>query len=440
MSEPDRDFSAAVRRGESAAADAAPMRVAVVAACPFPERRGTPVRIQRIAEGLQRRGHEVHVVTYPFGTGTLDAPLAVHRVSRGGTRYRSLPGPSIGKLAVLDPLLVRLLRRVLCRTRPDVVHAHHYEGLLVAAAARIGTDVPLIYDAHTLLESELPSYGPRVPASAKRIVGRTLDRWLPGRADHVISVTETIRETLLARTGLGQDDVTTVSNGVELELFDCGAGTDGGLAQGVDGGHPPTVVFSGNLARYQGIDLLLHAFREVLAQKPATRLRIVTESSFGGYEELARELGVRQAVDVIASGFEGVPRLLASADVAVNPRSECHGIPLKLLNYMAASKPVVSFREAAPGVEHGRTGWIVEKGDVPAFAAGILTLLDDPARAGAIGAAARVHVEANHSWQAVAEITEAVYRRVIARMGAASRPAREVTGASGAAPVAAERR
>jgi glycosyltransferase involved in cell wall biosynthesis len=385
-----------------------PLRIAMVAACPLPERRGTPVRIQRIAEALQRLGHDVHLVTYPYGSGDFDAPVTVHRIRRGGTHYRTAPGPSWSKLLVLDPMLARLVRRVLREEDIDVIHAHHYEGLLVGLAAARGTGVPLIYDAHTLLGSELPSYGRHLPPGAKRAVGERLDRWLPTQADHVISVSDTIREYLLARTPMSAERITCVSNGVECGLFQV-------PAERADPQRGPTIVFTGNLAPYQGIELLLEVLRQVLAARPNTRLRIVTESSFAPYEARARALGVRHAIDVVTAGFDAVPRELAAADVAVNPRPDCDGIPLKLLNYMAASCPVVSFVGSAPGVEHGTTGWLVAKGDVSAFAAGVLTLLDDPAAARAIGARARRHVELRHSWEAVARQTEHVYRTVVRR-------------------------
>lgn len=401
-------------------ANASSLHVAVVAACPFPERRGTPVRIQRMAEGVQLRGHAVHVVTYPYGSGAVAAPLIVHRVRRGGTSYRTAPGPSVGKLLVLDPLLVRRLRRLLREYPIDIIHAHHYEGLLVAAAARVGTGVPVVYDAHTLLESELPSYVPSIARGATRAFGMRLDRLLPTCADHVISASDTIRHRLLATTSLGDEQVTCVSMGVEIDLFDVPPPADGR-------GRAPLVVFTGNLAPYQGIDLLLQAFREVLAARPDARLRIVSESSFDRYDDQARTLGVRDAIDVVAAGFDAVPAQLAASDVAVNPRLECDGIPLKLLNYMAASKPVVSFAGSAPGVEHGRTGWLVDSRDPAAFARGILALLDDPSRAGVIGREARRFVQMHHSWAAVAEQTETVYRRVIERTRARA-PGRRVAG------------
>ena len=51
---------------------------------------------------------------------------------------------------------------------------------------------------------------------------------------------------------------------------------------------------------------------------------------------------------------------LAAADVALNPRVHSSGTPQKLLNYMAAAKPVVSFEGSAKGLTHERDALIVE--------------------------------------------------------------------------------
>ena len=57
------------------------MRIAMVAACPFPWPRGTPIRIHRMAEALGRRGHDVHVVTYHLGGPTPTPHMTVHRIN-----------------------------------------------------------------------------------------------------------------------------------------------------------------------------------------------------------------------------------------------------------------------------------------------------------------------------------------------------------------------
>jgi glycosyltransferase involved in cell wall biosynthesis len=385
------------------------LTVAVIAACPFPARRGTPVRIQRLAEELTQRGHRVVVVTYHHGIGEADPSVEVRR-TRTIRSYSQLgPGPTYRKLLLLDPMLTVKLAGILRRERVDVIHAHHFEGLVVGAVARLGRRIPMVFDVHTLLTSELPHYPmPFMPGAIKRLLASAGDRHLPHWADHVAVVTERIRAKLLELKAIPEERVTLVPNGVETDLFAQAAGN------GREAGSKPTLIFTGNLAPYQGIDLMLSAFQRVLEQRRDARLQIVTESSFADYEPLARQLGVHGAIDVVQAPFAEIPRLLAGADVAVNPRVDCDGIPVKLLNYMAASKPVVSFVGSAPGLTHQETGWLVSDGDVDGFARGALTLLDDHEMARRLGRNARQFVEAEHSWARSAELCEEIYHRLLA--------------------------
>lgn len=385
------------------------LKIAVVAACPFPLARGTPVRILRIAEALAARGHEVHVATYHLGSGPVESGVRIHRIADVPSYTRLAPGPTYRKVLVVDRALRRLVRTLLRENKFDVIHAHHYEGILVSAGVRPNRAMPLVYDAHTLLMSELPYYSLGLPGAVKRSVGRLLDRWLPSLADHTVSVTETIRDKLVRDAGIDPERVSVVANGVEVEHFDPAKFPP----RGAPGGR--TLIFTGNLAEYQGIDLLLRAFAQVTPKVADVRLCIATESSFEPYEALARELSVRDRIDVVASPpFKELPRILIDADIAVNPRVDCDGVPVKLLNYMAAGRPVVSFDSSAPGVVHRSTGWLVPGSDVKAFADGIVTLLRDPALAAGLGQAARDYVVANSSWSLAAERCEALYRRLIA--------------------------
>jgi glycosyltransferase involved in cell wall biosynthesis len=395
--------------GSGRLARTARLSVAVVAACPFPARRGTPVRIQRLAEELTQRGHRVVVVTYHHGTGEADPSVEVRRI-RSVRGYSKLgPGPTYRKLLLLDPLLMLKLATILRRERVDVIHAHHFEGLVVGAVARLGRTIPMVFDVHTLLTSELPHYPMRLmPLALKRLAASAGDRRLPRWADHVAVVTERIRAKLLEMKAIPEDRVTLVPNGVETDLFAL-PGVTRGVAR-----ERPTLIFTGNLAPYQGIDLMLSAFRRVLEQRKDARLQIVTESSFADYEPLARELGITGAIDVVQAPFAEIPRLLAGADVAVNPRIDCDGIPVKLLNYMAASKPVVSFVGSAPWAKPSTSPSLTSQPVSWWRSPGALTLLEDREMAGRLGRNARDFVEAEHSWSRSAELCEEIYYRLLA--------------------------
>ena len=165
------------------------LRIAMVAACPFPAPRGTPLRIYRLAEALAARGHRLEVVAYHLGKPPESVPFKIHRIGDVPTYRRVAPGPTLQKLLLVDPLLSMKLLRVVRKQRFDIIHAHHYEGLLVSLPARRFAKIPVVFDVHTLLEPELPHYSLGLPGRIKKRIAKSLDRRLPATADHVLAVT-----------------------------------------------------------------------------------------------------------------------------------------------------------------------------------------------------------------------------------------------------------
>jgi glycosyltransferase involved in cell wall biosynthesis len=380
-------------------------RVAMVAACPMPARRGTPLRVERLTEALIARGHHVELITYHVSDDAQTLEFPVHRIFNRRVYWRMPAGPNLRKLVLYDPALALKVWRVLGGSRFDVIHAHHLEGLLVALPSRLRHGVPLVYDAHTMLSSELPSYGPDFTKQMASTVGRWFDGVLPSAADHVSSVTTDIRDRLTMRHGLSPDQISVVTNGVETECFRVDASPP------VDGF--TRLIYTGTLAQYQDVDLLLEAFAVARRSRSDLRLCMAVSSPFGPYEGLARKLGIRGDIEIIPDSFKKLPRQLAEAAMTVLPRMHCDGIPQKLLNYMAAGKGIVCSAGSAKLLEHERTGLIVANGDVNAFAAAIVRLAGDPALRDSLGRAAREYVERNYSWDQAAERLERVYARVV---------------------------
>jgi len=379
----------------------------MLAACPFPAPRGTPVRILRIAEEIARRGHDVDVITYHLGSDPASADYGIHRIPNVRTYQKESPGPSYQKLLVLDPLLALKLVQLARRKRYDVVHAHHVEGLLAALPAARLLRLPIVFDAHTLLESELPFYRLGLSRAVLTRVGRLLDSRLPRLANHVVAVSEEIRSTFVGRWNVDPGRVSLIPNGVESELFPSQDPAGPSAAPDV-----PAVVYAGNMASYQGVELLLAAFAGAVRERKKMQLRIFTDGSFEPYEMLSRSLGIRDRIVIRRTTLEQLPVELSAAQVAANPRVACDGLPQKLLNYMAAGCPIVSFEGSARHLVHETNALVVRDGDVEAFSAAILRLVDDRDFARRLGRSAQDQVRRNMTWQHTAASIEQVYRRV----------------------------
>lgn len=395
-------------------------RIAMIAACPMPARRGTPLRVERLAHALWSRGHQVEIITYHIADGEQPFEFPVHRIFSKPQYWQMPAGPTFRKIALYDPALAYKIWRVLQTGKFDLIHAHHVEGLLAALPSRLHSDVPIIYDAHTMLASELPSYGPKRSRSIIQRFGHWFDGVLPRKSDHVVAVTTDIQNRLVEEHGLKDENVTVVTNGVEIERFIVPA--------------PPTdrvvrLIYSGTLAPYQDVDILLDAFARAWRMRGDLRLVFSVSSTFKPYLSQVNRLGIKDAVEVIPDNFEELPSRLAGAAMAVLPRTQCDGIPQKLLNYMAAAKPIVSSAGSAKVIEHERTGLVVPNGDVDAFAKAILRVAANPTFAQELGRAAREHVATNYSWGQAAERVEAVYDRVIASRRATRGPRRTESAA-----------
>jgi glycosyltransferase involved in cell wall biosynthesis len=398
------------------------LRILMIAACPFPWPRGTPIRIQRLAQALVEQGHTVDVIAYHLGKTGEDLPFKVFRIAKVSYYDRVSAGPSISKLLVLNPMLVRSLLKVGKAGDYDIIHGHHIEGVIVARAARaMGLKLPIIYDAHTLVGSELLDYGPAIGAGIKRFIGSFFDHYFTRRADSVIAVTDSIKEEFVKRDSQPADRIYVIPNGIEEDFIQRAEKARLEYSACVEEGNTPagklapTFMYAGNTAAYQGIDLMLKAFALVAQQIPNAQLIILTHESFADYQPLADSLGITDKLSISDGILEDLPAMLVQADVLLNPRTRCAGIPQKLLNYMAAGRPVVSFAGSAKIVIDRVDGLVVENGNIHAFSEAMLELVFNSELGKTLAAAGLKSMQTQYSWSSAAKKTLAVYYDTLTR-------------------------
>jgi glycosyltransferase involved in cell wall biosynthesis len=248
-----------------------------------------------------------------------------------------------------------------------------------------------------------------------------LYRWLLPAADHVFVQSEQMR-TDIAAEGIRLDKMSAVPMGVAQELAAPVPvrSTRELLPVGV-----PCVLYLGTLIRVRRLDFLIRAFARVRERLPQARLYLV-----GGGVEAEDEAFLRRAVQELgleaAVVFVGeLPQARAleyvrEADVCASPfyptpilRSTS---PTKLVEYLALGKAVVAndHPEQRRVLEESGGGLCVPY-EEQAFANALVTLLEDPARARAMGERGRRYVLEHRSYRVIAD---AVERRLIACAGA----------------------
>jgi len=288
----------------------------------------------------------------------------------------------------------------------DLIHAHNYEAAIASLMVGRATNRPVVYHGHNALAEELPLYfRARLARRLAHRLGRLLDAHVPRRADFCIAVTEELGE-ILRRRGVAASDLTCIAPAAaprDAAAHRPRVGSDG------------LVCYAGNLDGYQNLGFLLRSFARVRARVPAARLVLVTHAAPGA---LRRAVG--PGVEIVrAASYDEVRARLDAADVAVSPRAERSGFPMKLLNYMAAGKAIVASAGSAKGLRDGVSGRVVPDGDEGAFAAAVVELLSDRAARARLGAAARRAVGDPRAWDGVLDRIEAVYRNLLAARGVA---------------------
>jgi starch synthase len=163
----------------------------------------------------------------------------------------------------------------------------------------------------------------------------------------------------------------------------------------------------------KGIDVAIEALARVRRRHPLARLVVLGEGPLR--DELTDLAASRRIADAVhLPGRVGdVAWWLRRAAVVVHP-ARWEGFGLALLEAMLCARPVVaSAVSSVPEiVVDGETGILVPADDSPALAESVIALLDDPARAAALGEAGRKRALAEFSVARMAERTAAVYAEV----------------------------
>ncbi len=410
---------AAVKAGGSGARPASPMsitarprRVLMLAACPMPAPQGTQVYVGQLADALARRGHAVELVTYGIGVGDLRAHdgaarFAVCRARAAPGHRKTAPGPSWGRPAADGLLVLAALgaaRRARASGAPfDLIHAHNYEGALVGALVGRLSGLPMLYHAHNLMGDELGTY---FDEPGMKALGAAFGRWLDARVPPLA------------------DAAVAISRAAQRRLEIARGGPVAWLPPAVDFGPPVAslpckpLIYIGNVDGYQGVEVMLGALSRLRGRGDAG-CTIVTADERAAGQVAAFGLGER--VEVVEHGdFEAVKGRLAGARVALLPRVVASGYPIKLLNYLAAGRPVVACEGGAQGLGLAEGVVSTPDGDEGAFAAAIERLLDDRAMAVVLGERAR-EASARFAWPASVEALEAVYEEMLGGKGLPSR-------------------
>ena len=294
----------------------------------------------------------------------------------------------------------------LVRRRGDaIMHAHTPRTAMLTSIASTLTGVPWIYHVHS----------PAARDSARGVTNRinaAIERRSLAACSAIITVSESLRADCLS-LGHHPDRVRVVHNGVPsiAPPRKPDPTKDDAWVMGI----------VALMRQRKGIEVLLEALGKLRPTFSNLRLRCIGEFETDAYrrtiEELADRLGVTPAIEW--TGFvDDVPAALANLDAMILPSLYGEGLPMVVLESMAAGTPVIATRvEGTPeAVTDGVEGLLAKPNDAASLAECMARMIRGDHDWKAISEAAQQrHAEA-FSDHAMARGTAAVYRDVLARI------------------------
>ena len=376
---------------------------------PFPPDRGDKIRSYHVLRALARLG-PVHVGTFDDASGYGDqflSGIAQSHYLVPQRRHDMLA--AVRAMAKGQPIsLTAFAHAGLQEWVDQLLHYRPIDAIYVFSG-QMAQYVSPHFPGRTVLDlcdvdsAKFEAYGesgsgPKawVHAREGRLLAAAEERFARA-ADTTLLISE--HEANLFRTRLtspGQVDIKVMRNGIDAQFF----APEAVAPQPTLFGPGPNIVFTGQMDYAPNVSAVERMVQRILPGIRETRARaefhIVGRAPTPGVKALGRQDGV-----TVWGQVPDVRPFLAEADIVAAPLTIARGIQNKVLEAMAMARPVLLSPEAATGIDaEDGVHFAVAEGD-RMMVGRALSLIEDRARAKAMGDAARAFVLAEQSWSAM---------------------------------------
>lgn len=383
----------------------------------IPHFRGASTHVYEVAKCLSKLGHDVHVISRRINHRqpkyVVLSGVHVHRIYRGiisplpSSGYKQLQreGRSIG---LVDRFYEKYLFSVYTL----------YAGLVISRVIKQ-------YNLEVIIERET-SFGAGGVASVLtgrpmvlEIIGPRYSRFSFKKSEKILAYTKS-----MIKDSFSSEKLELVTAAADIENFRPNAKWGKIIREKYNLQNFVVIGYIGTFSRWHGMEELIDASKGILKRFSNVRFLLV-----GPYFNSIREFAKRRGVSNVFTftgpiPYEEVPKYINAADILVAPynpfKSELRkkygiGSPLKVFEYMACGKPVVttSVHPITEVVRAGDTGVLVPPGDSNALSEAIIYLIENPVLMERIGRAAREEVKKNRSWDGFAIQLENVLKDAV---------------------------
>lgn len=379
------------------------MKILLLAPHPFYQIRGTPIAVLLVLRVLtERKDTQVDLVVYNEGED-VDLPnLKIFRTPSLFITQNIKPGFSLKKLSA-DFIMFLIAWRLIGKNKFDLIHAGE-ESVFMAMFFKLIYKIPYVYDLDSSIAQQMVEKIPSLQIVAK--VFNWFERLAIRHSMANLPVCNALAE--LCRKN-GSRKTVTIYDISQLKNPD--ASKTGKLKRQLSIDHL-ILLYCGNLAKYQGIDLLLDSFALTCKHTNKVDLVIIggVPEDIERYREKAKALGIVGKTHFIGpKPFYQLDEFLAEADMLVAPRIKGINTPMKVFPYMHSGKPILLTDVYAHNQILTKNEAYLAPDNPQGFADAILHLVDDEDLRNRLGRNGRKFVEKNHTFKAHSQRLNGVY-------------------------------
>lgn len=360
------------------------------------------IHIYEMVKAFRDLGHEVDIVS-----------LVEHDQAEGKEKHggwwgwlaRCAPNWLYEPMALAYnlPGYINLSRQIQLR-RPDLIYERYSLNTFCGIWASLRFNIPLVLEVNLPLFYEHNQFG--------RLLFKTLacfsERWICSHSTWTVVVSKAMKEYFVQQ-GVPEEKMIIMSNGVDIQRFHMGV--SGRMVRQRHHLKGQVVIgFVGWFREWHGLDMLLELFHEANLADFGARLLLVGDGPAApALHRYVREHHLTEQV-IFTGGLkrQEIPSHIAAMDIAILPRTNAYGCPMKVLEYMAMGKCILAPDQATIReiLDHGATGFFFKPEDKESLKSILLMLVKDPYTRLAVGPRAHAAVvERGFLWRCNAQKT-----------------------------------
>jgi glycosyltransferase involved in cell wall biosynthesis len=389
------------------------MKILMVAPTPFFADRGTHIRILEEALALEKQGHKITIATYHIGRdiyGEVKTNIDIRRIRRFLFWYKKLEaGPDWQKI-ILDIMLIRKVFYLARTQKPDIIHGHLHEGVLIGWIAKkllFWRKIKLVADFHGSLTKEMISHSYLQGGMLKKIFG-SIEKIIDNLGD--FSITSSWENTEEIRSLRKDKKLETIPDGVNLEHYKNLPSKEELRNELEFPENRLAIVYAGALIMNKGIQYLLEAIPIVLENFKSSYF-VVAGFPIEEARKFIKEKKLEEGVRLVSPlNYFDMPKILKAGDIGVDPKdSSTRQASGKILQYMGAGLPVVCFDKSNNRQYLEEGAYYAKDFSAHAIAQGILELAGNSSSRAQKGEINKKRAQ-NFSWDKSAEEIDKIYR------------------------------